>query len=1258
MTDLRRLSVLCVSLCCLSGNQARAQDSTRRKLDRAEPKPDSTVVEILRGLVTTDSGVPIAGAEVIVTRAPDRLVERARSDATGHWFIRFANGTGDYLVYVAYPDRKSFRKRVTRGAPGFPDQSSADTVYFIPSALSGAITQLATIQVQAKKAHPERGFISPIDQPQPGASEKGVDDFNGLVPPELAGDVVALAATTPGLVQTTDGASALGLSPGQNGVVLGSLQLKTAQLPRDARTFVRVNTSTYDPARGWFGGAQIAVDLSPGSTYALRRAHLTVDAKPLQLTDRVGVAAGQRYSSLRGSYGGEGGFAGDRLSYNFGVDVAHRSQPIISLANASPEALLTAGLSSDSVARVLAILAQEGIPLGAVSGDGRIDTKRTDEISMIGRLGNPYFDYKKFEPSRRVIGLTAFSNWQRAQDLAIPISATPSRGADVSSGTVGLQGLLSSFITDKDWLLDARSGLTLSAERWTPNLALPGAQAFVGSSFDNSARQPVSGAVGVVPISFGGNGVLDTRRRDWLWENLVSLAFYSAGHNLHQLAATTDLRLDGITNSPASDHTGTFQYQSLDDIIANRPFSFSRTLSNPLARAAVWNGFVSLADNWRATPALQFLYGLRAEGNIYATRPADNPDLAQVLGVRTDHVPNTFALSPRFGFTWRRTASGDGYTQGRFGNLRVPYTSVVRGGFGQFRTLLGPDLVAGPTAATGLAGAYRQLLCTGDAVPATAWAAWATGAVPIPQMCSSASGAATLTDSAPGAVVIHPSYTAPRSWRGNLAVTGLFSKFAYSVEGIYSLNLNQPGTTDANFAGIERFRVADENRPVFVPLTSILTNTGTVSPTDARESPRFGSVLVRRSDLRSISRQLVVSLSPLGINVHQLWLSGSYVLGSIRQQAYGFDGATFGDPNEREWSPGDFDVRHQFFAQAGIGHGGFTATLFARVASGLPYTPIIGSDVNGDGFTNDRALVFDPSASSTDSLLAREMKSLLSSGSNSARSCLSANIGRVVARNACRTTWTAAVNARIGIDGSMFRLGRGTVIGLNLTNPLGGLDRLLHGNHLRGWGDQTPPDPVLFRVRSFDPATSKFFYDTNPRFGQAAPGSTLSRVPFRITIDISFDLAPPLEQQQVDKWLSPGRRGQPGPRLTADDIRKRYSRNTADPYGAILRQADSLLLQPAQVTALEAAQLRSKSHADSIWMPFADSLATLGNDYDVRSITEREMNVADSVWEYVRADLQETLPSILSPIQLRLLPAIAADIFTAPKNRKQGHFFF
>src|SRR5439155_1717028 len=94
------------------------------------------------------------------------------------------------------------------------------------------------------------------------------------------------------------------------------------------------------------------------------------------------------------------------------------------------------------------------------------------------------------------------------------------------------------------------------------------------------------------------------------------------------------------------------------------------------------------------------------------------------------------------------------------------------------------------------------------------------------------------------------------------------------------------------------------------------------------------------------------------------WLvTVAYTLSDFRSLESGFDGSTFGSPRVREWGRAPLDARQQFVVRAGFGRNTTSFTLFGRLQSGLPFTPRVGADVNGDGLANDRAFVFDPLAS-------------------------------------------------------------------------------------------------------------------------------------------------------------------------------------------------------------------------------------------------------------------------------------------------------
>ena len=305
--------------------------------------------------------------------APDRLTFTDTVNATGHYTLRIARGTGDYLVYIAAPGFAAFRKRITR--------AGLDSVFTVDAKLTAVVTQLTTIKVAARKVTPQRPSGSPLEA---GSAERLPDALIGAFSPDLAGDVNALAALIPGITATPGGFSTLGLGPNQNSITLGGAQFPGASLPRDTRTNTRVTTSTFDPARGWFSGSNVNLELAGGGLFATSRGHLTVDAPALQSTDRRSRSAGQEFSNVRLSYGADGPVTWEnKYFYNVGVQADRRTSNVQSLVTANRDLLGNIGVAGDSTAALLRLLnGTQALPVAGVLPDSRV----SDNISFLARL--------------------------------------------------------------------------------------------------------------------------------------------------------------------------------------------------------------------------------------------------------------------------------------------------------------------------------------------------------------------------------------------------------------------------------------------------------------------------------------------------------------------------------------------------------------------------------------------------------------------------------------------------------------------------------------------------------------------------------------------------------------------------------------------------------------------------------------------------------------------------------------------------------
>jgi hypothetical protein len=171
----------------------------------------------------------------------------------------------------------------------------------------------------------------------------------------------------------------------------------------------------------------------------------------------------------------------------------------------------------------------------------------------------------------------------------------------------------------------------------------------------------------------------------------------------------------------------------------------------------------------------------------------------------------------------------------------------------------------------------------------------------------------------------------------------------------------------------------------------------------------------------------------------------------------------------------------------------------------------------------------------------------------------------------------------------------------------------------------------------------------NPRFGDTRPARTLVRAPFRLTLDVSIDWGSPIEVQQLNRSLRPGRDGSRTVRRTAESLVESYSESVSDVYSMILEESDSLMLSPEQTGALTSAQVQYRRNVDAIWTELARYLATLPDRYNAAEALKRQEEATDRAWEASRQE-GVTIKAILSPLQQRMLPGLVDTIINSTEK--------
>jgi hypothetical protein len=1190
--------------------------------------------ETIRGKITDDSAHALV-ATIMVTRGPDRLTQQTTSDSSGNYSTRFEQGTGDYLVYVSAPGFKAARRRVQRQAN--------ETELVANFSLARDVTTLESVKVSATRPVRASNNISPT-QLDPGSSEKWNDGVSGAVAPTIAGDLNALAGTMSNVTLTPSGASILGSGSESNLNTLNGMGLNANAIPRAARTETRVTGATFDPTRGGFAGANVDVRLGPGSrNFQRRNGFVTLDPQAWQFSDAIGRALGAPSGGVRASLGADGELIRRALTYNVALDIAKSSSDPATLLSADADALRIAGVSPDSVARIIAISTPLGLP---VASDGVPGTRQHSGVTWLGRLDDT-------RDTMKTRALTTFLGYTKDGALGFGPLAAPSSAGERRERTLGAQLTLGSYVGAGNRVLtETRVAASAVKTEVEPYRNVPGANVLVRSTLAEGAD--------VTALTLGGGSFLATDDSRWTAE-AANETIWNARGRRHRFKALAWGRADGLEQQGISNSLGTFSFNSIDDFEAGKPASFSRTLNQPDRSGSVWNTAAALAHQFSPSRFFGLLYGARVEADGFFDSPARNEALEAALGVKSGSAPMRVHVSPRFGFTYtynRDKDNGSGTNQSPVGRFFRTTVGVIRGGIGEFRDLLRPGILADASAATGLEGGTSTLSCVGAAVPVVDWSKFSGDPSEIPTECRDGSGA--LAERAPAVTLIDPSYDVPRSWRGSLDwSTNLPKQLLLRVGGLVSYDLSQPGNVDANFAGAQKITLTNEgNRPVYVSQLGIDPGSGSVSASESRISNDFGRVGTRVSDLRGYGGQLNIGLSPDVFKFrtkYSFFGSTNYTLQWTRRQFRGFDGAGFGDPRDKEWAASGTDARHVIVLTGGFSHRKTgTITFFSRLQSGLPYTPIVQGDVNGDGRGGDRAFVPDP-AKETDTQLASQMRSLIDNANGNARDCLLASLGRAASRNGCRGPWTQSLN--IQWRPPMPRKWGGRVVpNVYLQNVLAGIDQAFHGSNLHGWGSQIAPDATLLIPKGFDRDANRFRYDVNPRFGQTRVGRGIGRDPFRIVIDFSINLSTNFDLQRLRRAVEPVKSPRGWERRSADSLASFYLSNTSSIHKMLLGESDSLFLSPAQIKALKSADSVYSARVREIYVPLGQFLAK-GNGAagkaELDSVTATQKLYWKIFWEQ-----PEIAGAVVTPAQRQLMPMFERMLATPMEERKNSQWQF
>src|SRR5262249_58382729 len=112
---------------------------------------------------------------------------------------------------------------------------------------------------------------------------------------------------------------------------------------------------------------------------------------------------------------------------------------------------------------------------------------------------------------------------------------------------------------------------------------------------------------------------------------------------------------------------------------------------------------------------------------------------------------------------------------------------------------------------------------------------------------------------------------------------------------------------------------------------------------------------------------------------------------------------------------------------------------------------MVQGDVNGDGYNNDRAFIYNPAAA-PDTIIANGINNLLNNAPSSVRQCLNRQLDHIAGRNSCEGPWSTSLSLRMSLVSQAVKSPDRATVSIRLNNPLTAIDALVHrSNNTHCW---------------------------------------------------------------------------------------------------------------------------------------------------------------------------------------------------------------
>ena len=638
----------------------------------AVPGVAQEVTSAIQGTVTTETGDPVPGAEVVVTDTRTGRSSTVTTSSNGGFSVRSLEVGGPFTVVANAPGYQAERAEgLTVGLSG-----ATSLRFELASQTSGndeIVVTAQSITTSPRALGPGSSFGLDVLEEQPSLSR----DIRDVIQTDPR---VILDSSFPDSTSNRGTVSCLGASTRVNSLTVDGVRqddgfgLNDSGFPSESQPFpfealsaVSVEFAPFDVQYGLFSGCNINVVTKSGTNEFHGGAFGFYNSDSLvgDTVDGITVNLGDFETKKYGAYIG-GPIIEDRLFFHVTYDREDGSQGLDDGPAGSGAANEATDITQEEIAEVQQILNDVyGFEPGGILASIPRDTER-----LFVRLDANITDEHR----------VAFNYQRTREDFVTPQN---------TNGRFNELGLASNYYQSGN-SIDSYSLRLFS--NWSDNFSTEvrvsrienedQQDSLLGTDFQQfEVETPSGGSIFLGPDSFRQANELSTTT-----DQVKVAGFLSAGNHTFTVGAEYD-RFD-VFNLFIQDGNGSALFRNDDDLAtglsgfdrlrAGTPseFDFRSPISgNQDDAAAIYEReiySVYLQDEWLATPDLTLQLGLRYDFYNGDSRPVANPIFANRYGfTNSTGFDKLDVLQPRFGFRYQLGDFAGGFT-------------TLRGGVGVF----------------------------------------------------------------------------------------------------------------------------------------------------------------------------------------------------------------------------------------------------------------------------------------------------------------------------------------------------------------------------------------------------------------------------------------------------------------------------------------------------------------------------------------------------------------------------------------------